>query len=445
MKNKNKLEKFAISLSLHKIPIDTVEKAKLLILDSLSAIVKGNQSIEIINLIKSFTENKESEVYSKQGVLVGDLDGIDFRMAALINGIGMVADELDEGNPLAKGHPAAHFFPALLSISFEKKVTGKTFLEAFIVNYEISSRLGSVIKLKDSIHPHGNWGTFGNGFGIGKLLDWKNGKEYSNAAMLGVSFSMPTLWQSVLEGHKVRNVIIGLNNYHTTLLLDLVNAGFTASTSTLNLIYKEIYSEDYTDVSEELFDTYYLMKSYFKFYHYCRFCHSSVDVIIGLIAENELTKIKKIKISTYEAAAKLNARKVKNAFAGKFSIPYAIASELYEVYYPINTNNLERENFIQEIMSLIFVTESKIYTSQLPEKRITKVEIELTDNTKREKTVERATGDPDEYLLKNKVINKSKGILITKFEKDKVDKIIDTVLHMETLEDLSGLKTLLIK
>lgn len=444
MNNINVVEEFATSLSLEQVPVDVLEKSKLLILDSLSAMVKGNQSVEVNKLINVIANNQQSDGECDQGIILGETNRCDSRMAALINGIGMVADELDEGNPLAKGHPAAHFMPSLLSTAFKHHVSGAKLLEGFIVNYEISARLGSVIKLKDSIHPHGNWGVFGNGFGIGKLLDWKDGSKYTQAAMLGVSFSMPTLWQSVLEGHNVRNVTIGLNNFHTTLLSDLGRAGFTASLSTLETIYKDILADQYHGLPDDLFGTYYLLESYFKFYPYCRFCHSPVDAVIELIDEDGPNNIKRIRVITYGAAAKLNAQKVANEFAGKFSIPYAIAAELYEVYYSESVINLNKDDMIQKLMELVTVTESKAHTELLPNKRVTTVEIELIDGSIKERTVERATGDPDEWLLKEKVIYKSKAILCSRFELNRVHHIIDMVLNIEKLEDITELKRLLI-
>ena len=97
---------------------------------------------------------------------------------------------------------------------------------------------------------------------------------------------------------------------------------------------------------------------------------------------------------------------------------------------------------MQRLMSLVTVTESKTYTALLPEKRITTVEIELMNGTVKEKTVERATGDPDEPSLKKKVIDKSKTILGSRLDSNRVNKIIDTVLHMEKLKDMRELKKL---
>jgi|GEM_PF-2734654 len=437
------IAKFAKSFSLSQVPDEAIDKSKLLILDSLSAMVAGNQNREIGKLMKRISDSYPIEHENSTVPVLGLSEQLDFRMAALVNGIGMVSDELDEGNPLAKGHPAAHFFPALLSLSFEHCTPGVKMLEAFHISYEISARMGSVIQLKQPIHPHGNWGVFGNGFGIGKLLGWERGSDFIHAAMLATSFAMPTLWQSVLEGHKVRNVIIGLNNYHTTLLADLVEAGFSASLSTAKIVYKDILADSNNGFPDDLYDTHYLMKSYFKFYPYCRFCHSPVDAAVDLIKTGELKKIKEIKVKTYSSAAKLKAKTVPNTFAGKFSIPFSIASELYETHCQDSSFQINREEVIQFLMNRVTVFELEDYTELLPKKRVTTVMVEFMDGTMREKTVDRATGDPEEPCLKAKVLDKSRTLLRSHFGEKQSDDIIETILELEKQADITQLKEML--
>src|SRR5690625_2327713 len=96
-----KIARFAQTFSLHQVDEEVLEKAKLLILDSLTAIVLGNQNEEIKRLMELVTESEQIE--SGQFPVLGRNEQLNFRTAALINGIGLVADELDEGNPFAKG------------------------------------------------------------------------------------------------------------------------------------------------------------------------------------------------------------------------------------------------------------------------------------------------------------------------------------------------------
>lgn len=126
MKDLREIAKFAKAFHYKQVSGEIVDRAKLLILDSIAAIVKGNQSQEVISLCRSI---RGDDLRNKNEIpVLGMGEYLDFQNAAFINGIGMVADELDEGNPLAKGHPAAHFLPALLSIAYKLHLTGEAHL-----------------------------------------------------------------------------------------------------------------------------------------------------------------------------------------------------------------------------------------------------------------------------------------------------------------------------
>jgi len=440
-----KVAGFARSLAISEVSEAVKMRAKLLILDSLTAIVVGNQHSEVFILANSVTHS-QTIGNNEQGFILGTDILTDYRTAALINGIGIVSDELDEGNQIAKGHPACHFFPALLSLALQNKKSGKDFLAAFIVNYEISTRMGASVQLKQSIHPHGNWGVFANGFGVGRLFGWTNENDYIQAAMLSTSFSMPTLWQSVLEGHQVRNITIGLNNFHTTLLPDLVMVGFSASTSTPEKIFNGVLADNFESayITKDLGKEFYLLSSYFKFYPYCRFCHSPIDATMSLVEDMEINGIKEIRVDTYSLAAKLKEKQVDNEFAGKFSIPYAVANELINVKYPLLVGS-KKEEINHELMKKVIVSEEKSYTDLLPNKRVTAVEIEWKNGDKKSTIVQRAKGDPDEDKLTEKVILKCTEYLSPLLGEEKVKQLIDSVFKLEQVEDLSTVINLLIK
>lgn len=437
------LATFAKQFSLEQVPNEVIERAKWMLLDSIAAIAYGNQHPNIVRLMNRL-KNKAEMNKANGAPVVGTDKSLDEQHAAFVNAIAMVSYELDEGNPKAKGHPAAHFLPALLAMAITKRLSGKTFLEAFLLNYEISAKLGASLRLNEKIHPHGNWGVFGNGFGVGKLFDWDE-TDMLNGALLSSSFSFPTLWKSVLEGHEVRNVIIGLNNLHTTLLPDLVHAGYSASASTLSELYTGVLAEGYEEMADDLGDTYYIMHSYFKFYSYCRFCHAPIDAVLALAKDIPLNEIKKITVKTYGLAARLDGKDIENEFSGKFSIPYAIASELYEFYKLKEALAVERQTFVKDMMQQIFVYEDETYTKLQSVKRMTAVAITLHDGTVIEKEVDRAKGDADEEALEQKIIDKSKMYLQSIFGEQKTNAIIEMLLNIEFVSNLADLQYTLTK
>ena len=60
--------------------------------------------------------------------------------ASLVNGFIVNALDIDDGYRLVKGHPGAAVFPALLAAAEQAGATGKEFLEALIIGYEVAIR-----------------------------------------------------------------------------------------------------------------------------------------------------------------------------------------------------------------------------------------------------------------------------------------------------------------
>ncbi|EHK80314.1 MmgE/PrpD, partial [Saccharomonospora azurea SZMC 14600] len=59
--------------------------------------------------------------------------------AAWLNATALVALELDEGNKYAKGHPAAHGFPAVLALADTRDSSGAETAAALLAAYEVAA------------------------------------------------------------------------------------------------------------------------------------------------------------------------------------------------------------------------------------------------------------------------------------------------------------------
>ena len=86
--------------------------------------------------------------------------------AAWLNGVALVSLELDEGHKYAKGHPAAHGFPAVLALAAELDSTGADTAAALLAAYEVAARFGRATTLRAGAHPHGSWGVPGAAAGL---------------------------------------------------------------------------------------------------------------------------------------------------------------------------------------------------------------------------------------------------------------------------------------
>jgi 2-methylcitrate dehydratase PrpD len=402
MEELKRLLTFAGNFDMRNIDKGVVERAKLILLDSLGGIIYGNQTEEVFNLAKLND--------SPTGIpILGTPFRASSHMATLINAQGMVSQELDEGNTYAKGHPASHILPALLSVSDQKEISGSKFLESFITGYEVATRLGYAVQLKPAIHPHGNWGMVGGGVAIGRLLDFSGG-QIERAIALSASLPMVSLWENALHGHRVRDIYIGMINVMNTMIPDLVAAGYTASLDGFKTIYDGILGEKLAmeKALENLGTEYFLMKNYFKRFSYCRYCHSPIEALQAIIEREpfEFKRIERINVYTYRIASQLNRQNVENEFAVKFSIPAALGDWLAK-----QGGNIDAK----EIAKKVFVFDDPEINKRLPDERNSRVEVILNDGTRYSEYRVGAKGDHhnpfSEEEIKQKLIDFTSPII----------------------------------
>ncbi|MDN4491981.1 MmgE/PrpD family protein [Ureibacillus aquaedulcis] len=418
------LIKYYNSFNLEKTPEEIISKAKLLILDSLGLMLNAQNSTKLQHL---YTHHDEEPTILFKSFIDGTL---------------LVSNELDEGNVLAKGHPACHFTPALINLAIHHNVSTKNLLEAFIVGYEISARIGEIIQLKPGIHPHANWGMIGGAFAIAKLFQWKEQSKILNAVFLASQFAFPTLWDSVFEGKEVRNLLIGFNNLTLSLLSKIIEAGYEGSDKSIEILYKDILG---TKFDIEKFNTdfsyNYLEMSYFKIYDFCRFCHGPIDGILKILQDNQnlkLSDIKRIDVYTYRSAAILDSQYCENEFAGKFSIPYAISKTIL-----LNKRINVAHDLINQFSKNVHVHDSEEFNLLLPKIRATKIRLTTHKGIELESELSTALGDGNTDNLDKLVIDKFESNASTIFSNIEVSFLKDFILNLHRENNMSDLEFLL--
>lgn len=428
-----KLSDFAVSFSLDLVNQDVVRRAKLIILDSMTAIIHGNRTDETSKFHWQFPSVHSGGVQGVSSILGTHLKN-QLHFSAFMNGIGMVSEEMDEGNPIAKGHPSCHFFPAILSAAEASGLDGAALLESFIVGYEAGARAGASIQLKTSVHPHGNWGMIGAAFAVGKMHRFSS-EQFLKALSLGGLFPFVSLWEPVLEGHRIRDVYIGLNNLNALLLPDLIKAGYSGDLQSISFLYGHILGErfDISDIAKDLGTRYLLMNTYFKFYPYCRFCHSPIDGIVEIMRDEQVEPalIDEVHVFTYAMAARLNGQRMNNAYAGKFSIPYSLAQTILR--------GRDDPEQLQELAQRIHVHEDPKYTSLLPHQRNARVEVALKNGQLIRREVIGASGDAGCEGLEDQVMDKCRGLLAEVIGSGKASRLIEQMMDLEHIPNVQQL------
>ena len=271
--------------------------------------------------------------------VIGSRVKTDMLSAAFLNAVAAHTLELDDGHRGAQIHLGAIIFPTALAISESHDLSGREFLEAVILGYEVGILLGKIVNpdhRNKGFHTTGTVGTFIAGAVASKLLKLDENQILNALGLCGTQAA--GLLESDHGGSMGKSLHAGKAAYNGVLSALLVRNGFTGSGTIfegdegfLRTMVFDNADSDYEDFSFES-----AIKSvgkvrvrdiYFKKYPFCRHLHSSIDTALKLKASigDEYDHIENIAVKTYNIAAEHNNFNPKNLEELKQSLPYAVA------------------------------------------------------------------------------------------------------------------------
>lgn len=435
-----KISEFVVQTSLEKLPAAVIDQAKLVLMDTLGAMLAGSRVDPIPNLV----------LRSKKGAatIAGHSALADPFWAALVNGISAVALEMDEGNQFAKGHPAAHVVPAALAWAEQEGASGRQVLESLVVGYEVAARVGAGTSLRPEVHPHGTWGTIGAAVAVAKLRGF-SASQVHQAIQVGGLLSLATAWKTALEGASVRNIYTGLSNHLGLLSTEFVLAGFQGSEASLETVFGQVISTGFCadTLTRDLGNIYQINNNYFKLYSCCRYNHAALDALEEILAAHPVTfeQVDAVKVETYDLAAQLADQQPGNVLAAKFSIPFALAAYLVRGNAGLHsfTDETLGDIRIRELARRVFVRENPEMTAMLPEKRPARVILCLQDGRQLTHTVFSSHGGFDRPYPLETLREKFRQLAGEAIGGEATEKLITVCQQIEGLEDIRGLTVLL--
>ena len=331
--------------------------------------------------------------------------------AAFLNGTAGTFLEMDEGNRFAKGHPSIHVLPALWALAEIRGLSGKALMEALVLGYEVGARIGIAAAMRPSMHPHGTWGTVGAAAAVAKLLgyDAARMRETINVAS---SLTLATSKRTMLEGGTVRNAYAGISNRMALMAIDLVEAGFIGERDGLSSVFGHVVSEtfDTAKMIDGLGRDWQIDQNYFKLHSCCRYNHGALDALDHLLAKDKVAAdaVERVDVASYLYAAELDDQAPRNTLAGKFSVPFAVATRLVRGSSRVEnfTWDAVRDERVQALAKRVFVTEDKAMTARLPQFRPARVDVKLRDGRTLTAAVETNRGDDQDPYSRDELVGK---------------------------------------
>lgn len=307
------------------VPDRVQRRLRLVLLDVLGVTLVGAQDPEQQRLVDVW------DLVPGPAPVVGSGHRTSVEAAAWLNASALVRLELDEGNKFAKGHPAAHGFPAVLALAAARDAAPGDLLAALVAAYEVASRFGRATSLRDGAHPHGSWGVSGAAAGCARLLGLDG---EATAAAIDTAAGMPVAahFASALDGNRVRDAWMGAANVSGLNAARLAAAGLASNTGTAAYSLGTLLGTfKAAELTAELGQRWDVELGYFKQHAACSFTHAAADAVIELTTSGELpdlAAIDSVTVETHSLATDLRRQSWDNRLSAMFSIPFVVAAAL---------------------------------------------------------------------------------------------------------------------
>lgn len=321
------LAQYVVESQFSTLPLPVVAEAKRALLNYLGCALGGSIELPLSKAITTLAPFSGAPTAS----VIGRRERFDPLHAALLNGIGSHVHEYDDTTPKNYVHPSVPVASALFAYASANPVSGIDFLHAFVLGFEVESRIA------DSVYPahyEAGWhitstaGVFGAAAAIGKLLNlntrqmvWAFGLAATQAA--GVREMFGSMAKSFQPGRAAQN------GYTAALLAQAdFSAGEKALEGPRGFAAVTSGAFDASRIGEGLGRDFSLMVNAYKPYACGLVVHPAIDGCSRLRAAHhpDPASITAVRLRVAPLVLDLcNHRELRRALQSKYSIYHAAA------------------------------------------------------------------------------------------------------------------------
>ena len=424
------------------LPPPVVERARLVIADTVAVIAAGAREPEVEALAARLC----ADAKGGPATAIGAGLRAEPAKAAFLNGTAGTFLELDEGNQYCRGHPGIHALPAALAFAEAKALSGRELLTAVVLGYEVGARIGIVSDLSMAMHPHGTWGTVGAAVAVAKLAG-ADAATMARTVNVSSSLGLATSRKTMLEGGLVRNTYAGISGHMGVLAHDLVSAGFSGEKDGLATVYGSVVSRNFAPEAmlDELGTRWEIARNYFKRHAACRYTHAALDAIGEIARERpgglRADEIENIDVLTYSLAGQLNDQEPANTLAGKFSVPFAVATTIVNGSSGVASFTWEavRDQAVKALARRVEVREDPELTAMMPRFRPATVTVFFKDGSSAEASTTTNKGDSEDPYSAAELAEKFHDLAARAWDRAIAEAIHGDIMALEGLADVNTL------
>jgi 2-methylcitrate dehydratase PrpD len=304
------LARFASQLQFEDIPKDVISRAEDLLVDWFASTVggKGSKPVEVI------TQFAQSMGPVSQPAIAGSAEIIASRslsspfLACLANAAASHVVEQDDVHNGSVFHPGTIVFPAALALAQAKQLSGREFLTAAVVGYEVGIRVGEFLGRSHYkiFHTTGTAGTLAAAATVGRLL--KLNPQQMLHAFGSAGTQSAGLWEFLRDAADSKQLHTAHASATGLMSAYLAQAGFTGAQKILEGV-QGLAAGTSTDANpEKLIDRlgsrWCLAETSFKYHASCRHTHPAADALLQVIQKHavKMADIDRIETLVHQGA-----------------------------------------------------------------------------------------------------------------------------------------------
>jgi len=313
---------FSLNTRWEDLPAGVQHQAKRCLMDTLGAMVAGSQTPVAGIMRKTALEQFGGD----QATIMVSGERVSAAGAALANGFFGNALDIDDGYRPTKGHPGACALPPVLAAAeLAGDCSGKEFLTALVVAYELGIRAGVIRHATYQVyHSSGSWGAIAGAAAAGRLFGLSHSQLFH--AMGTAEYHAPIApMMKGIDTPSMGKDSIGWGCMVAVLSALMAHDGFTGICPLF---------DDAPDSKrvEDLGHEWEILNLYFKPYAACRWGQPAVAGALKIVREHQLMpdRIRCIRVRTFEAATRLPNGHPRNTEEAQYSLAFPVAAALMD-------------------------------------------------------------------------------------------------------------------
>lgn len=447
------LAEYISGLTYKDIPHEVISHIKLCVIDSLGCALFGS-TLPWGKIITSFAK----EMGKGKGARIwGDGAEVPSTSAPLANGTLIHSFEMDDLHRVGVIHPGAEAIPAADAVVRRvDHVDGKRFLTAVVAGYEVGCRVGmtgGASQLRRGFHPSATSGTFAAGAAAAKMLQLN---PLRTLHTLGIAGTQAAGLMAAQHASMVKRMHPGRSAQAGVYGALLAAKGFTGIEDILEASYGGFCSTfcdnpNLSFLTQDLGERFETLNVGCKPYPCCGSNHTSIDALKKILREHPevcAENVNKIRIRTTRAT-KLHVGwpyEPKSMTTAQMNLLFCVAVLLHDRDFfveQVTEKSIRSEAVLKTTKKIEVLEDSELEALGDEGRHGVNLEVQLQDGRHYSEKVLHAKGSDKHPMTREEVLQKFRLLASHVLSRSRVERLEDTLLKLEKLDDAKKLAKLL--